>query len=287
MTNSSPPLIFSTAPFFRQPLRDGFRLIADAGFEAIEVMVTQDPSTQEPHLLNRLAAEFGLRVEAIHAPFLLVTRRVFGADPIGKIHRSVHLAEETGARLVVVHPPYRWQGRYLRWATEDLAEFSAHTGVNIAVENMFPVKLPMERGMTFHASQEYDDLDAYPHLVLDTSHAAVAGIDIRDAYQRYGHKLRHIHLSNNAGRGWDSHLPVYQEGVLPVGRFLEDLARGGFDGGVSIELDLRRWMRDREALLEVLVRNREFCEARLSPVGADAGYEVPTRGGAAAPAGHG
>jgi sugar phosphate isomerase/epimerase len=264
MTDPRPRVIFSTAPFFRQPLRDGFRHIAEAGFEAVEVMVTQDPTTQEPRLLNRLAREFGLRIEAIHAPFLLITRRVFGTDPVTKIHRSVHVAEEAGAPLVVVHPPYRWQVRYRRWAEHDLAEFSARTGVTVAVENMFPVKLPGERGVTFHASQEFEDLDAYPYLVLDTSHAAVAGIDIRDAYARYRDKLQHVHLSNNAGKGWDSHLPVYQEGVLPLGGFLEDLVVGGFVGGVSIELDLRPYMRDEVALQEVLVRNREFCESALS-----------------------
>ena len=272
MTAPRPRLIFSTAPFFRQPLRDAFRHIAEAGFEAVEVMVTQDPSTQEPHLLNELAREFGLRIDAIHAPFLLITRRVFGTDPVTKIHRSVHVAEETGAPLVVVHPPYRWQVRYRRWAENDLAEFSARTGVTVAVENMFPVKLPGDRGVTFHASQEFEDLDAYPYLVLDTSHAAVAGIDIREAYGRYRDKLQHVHLSNNAGKGWDSHLPVYQDGVLPLAEFLEDLVAGGFAGGVSIELDLRPYMRDEAALQEVLVRNREFCESRLSaPQGQELG----------------
>ncbi len=261
---ASPRLIFSTAPFFRQPLRDGLRHIADAGFEAVEVMITQDPNTQEPRLLKKLTREFGLRIDAVHAPFLLITRRVFGTDPVTKIHRTVHVAEETGAPLVVVHPPYRWQVRYRRWAENDLAEFSARTGVTVAVENMFPVKLPGERGMTFHASQEFEDLDAYPYLVLDTSHAAVGGIDIREAFARYRDKLQHVHLSNNAGRGWDSHLPVYQEGVLPLGEFLEDLSGGGFAGGVSIELDLRPYMRDPEAMQEVLVRNREFCEQRLA-----------------------
>ena len=31
-TTQAPRLIFSTAPFFRQPLRDAFRHIAEAGF---------------------------------------------------------------------------------------------------------------------------------------------------------------------------------------------------------------------------------------------------------------
>jgi len=83
-------------------------------------------------------------------------------------------------------------------------------------------------------------------------------------YERYRDKLLHVHLSNNAGRGWDSHLPVYQEGVLPLGPFLEALASNGFAGTISLELDLRPYAGDDKAIHEVLVRNREFCEAHLA-----------------------
>jgi sugar phosphate isomerase/epimerase len=262
-----PRLQFSTAPWFRLPLREAFGHIAAAGFEAVEVMVTQDPNTQEPHLLAALARDFGLRVETIHAPFLLVTRSVWGADPTGKIYRAVHLAEEVGASVVVVHPPYRWQVRYRRWVESSLAEFSARTGVTVAVENMFPVRPFGDRGVTFHAGQDLDDLERVPYLVLDTSHAAVAQHDIRDFYRRFRTKLQHVHVSQNAGRGWDSHLPVYEDGTLPLAEFLEDLAADGFAGTVAIELDLRPWLRDPVALGEVLARNKEFCEAALAPPG--------------------
>jgi sugar phosphate isomerase/epimerase len=258
-----PRLLFSTAPWFRQPLRDAFRHIAESGFEAVEVMVTQDPHTQEPHLLEGLAREFDLSIEAIHAPFLLITRNVWGSEPTGKIYRAVQLAEEVGASIVIVHPPYRWQVRYRRWVEHSLAEFSARTGVTVAVENMFPVRVAGQRGLTFHAGQDVEDLERVPYLVLDTSHAAVAGLDIREFYARFRDKIQHVHLSNNAGRGWDSHLPVYQEGVLPLSEFLDDLAQDAFAGTVSIELDLRPWLKDEEALREVLVRNRDFCEASL------------------------
>jgi sugar phosphate isomerase/epimerase len=109
-----------------------------------------------------------------------------------------------------------------------------------------------------------EELDRNPYMVLDTSHAAVAGLDIVDVYRRYRDKLVHMHLSNNAGKGWDSHLPVYAEnGVLDVGTFLDTVSRDGFPGSIALELDLRPWIKDEDALTEVLVRNREFCEAAL------------------------
>jgi sugar phosphate isomerase/epimerase len=134
----------------------------------------------------------------------------------------------------------------------------------VAVENMFPIRLG-ERGVRFHAGQEFEDLERYPYLVLDTSHAAVSNHDIREFYRTYRDRLQHVHLSNNAGKGWDSHLPVYQEGVLDLATFLDDLADDGFGGAVALELDLRSWMADDDQLHEVLVRNREFCEGRLQP----------------------
>jgi sugar phosphate isomerase/epimerase len=251
---------FSTASFVRLPVREGFRHVAEAGYDGIEIMVTHDPGTQEAHLLQQASREFGVGVDVIHAPFLLITRRVWGTDPIGKIYRAVQVAETVGAPLVVIHPPYRWQVRFRRWVEKNLAEFSARTGVTVAVENMFPVG--GERGVTFHAGQEIEDLDSYPYLVLDTSHAAVAGLDIIELYRRYRDKIVHIHLSNNAGKGWDSHLPVY-DGVLPLDEFLQTLAGDDYRGTMSIELDLRPYLEDDEALNEVLVRNREFCETYL------------------------
>jgi sugar phosphate isomerase/epimerase len=132
----------------------------------------------------------------------------------------------------------------------------------IGVENMFPVKIRGERGLKFHASQDFEDLDRYPNLVLDTSHLAVARFDILEAYRRYRNKVVHFHLSNNAGKGWDSHLPVDQ-GILPLDELLREVAADGFSGTISLELDLRPYLDDEDAIREVLVRNREFCESRL------------------------
>ncbi|HYU56715.1 MAG TPA: sugar phosphate isomerase/epimerase [Actinomycetota bacterium] len=256
-----PRLHFSTAPFFRHPLREAFRHVAAGGYSSLEVMVTQDPASQEPHLLLSLAEDHGVSIEVIHAPMLLFTRRVWGTDPVGKIYRAVQVAQEVGASIVVAHPPYRWQVRYQRWIETSLAELSARTGVTVAVENMFPVRV-RERGLRFHAAQGQEDLAAYPHLVFDTSHAAVAGLDILEAAHRYRDNLVHVHASNNAGKGWDSHLPVY-EGVLPMEEFLRTLRENGYAGDVSIELDLRPYFDDEDELQKVLAANREFCQEHL------------------------
>jgi sugar phosphate isomerase/epimerase len=258
---SSPAIVCSTISVFSKPIDDAFGLIAGAGFDGVEVMVTNDPDTRDGRRIRELSEDHGLPVAAIHAPFLLMTRRVWGFDPVGKIDRALELAREVDAPLVIAHPPYRWQRGYRRWL-DDRPPGSADERPAVAIENMFPLRVRGRAVGTFHAGQSVEDLDRVPRVALDTSHAAVAGLDLVDVVDRLGDRLAHVHLSNNAGTGWDSHLPLDQ-GVLDLGRFLEALAARGYAGAISLEIDLRPHLDDDEALRRILVRNRELCAERL------------------------
>jgi sugar phosphate isomerase/epimerase len=262
---ASPPLLFSSAAFFARPLSWTFRLAAECGYRGMEVMVTKDPESQDPHRIRALAAEFGLAVGALHAPCLLLTRKVWGTDPIGKIDRSVEAAADAGIPVVIVHPPYRWQGAFRRWLVDELPHVEERTGVVVAVENMFPVRVA-GRDVTFHSNQDLESLAGMHHLVLDTSHAAVAKHDPIEVRRLFGERLRHVHLSDNAGKGRDSHLPP-GEGVLDIDGFLEDLAGSEYDGAVSLEVDLRPSLGHTERLATVMVDMRERTERALESAG--------------------
>jgi sugar phosphate isomerase/epimerase len=228
-------------------------------------MVTKDPESQDPVRIRALAEEFGLTVGALHAPCLLLTRKVWGTDPIGKIDRSVEVAADADVPVVVVHPPYRWQRAFRRWLVEDLPGLEERTGVAVAVENMFPVRVA-GRDVTFHSNQDLEALDGLPHLVLDTSHAAVAKHDLIGVRRLFGDRLRHVHLSDNAGKGWDSHLPP-GDGVLDLDAFLGDLAVSGFGGAVSLEVDLRPALGHENRLATTMVQMRERTELALASTG--------------------
>jgi sugar phosphate isomerase/epimerase len=118
------------------------------------------------------------------------------------------------------------------------------------------------RAVTFHSNQDLDELEGLPHLVLDTSHAAVAEHDPIDVRRRFGERLRHVHLSDNAGKGWDSHLPP-GDGVLDLEAFCADLVDDGYAGSVSLEVDLRTHLTHPEALRDVMVAMRERSESWL------------------------
>jgi sugar phosphate isomerase/epimerase len=258
---SSPTIVCSTISVFSKPIDDAFGLIAGAGFDGVEVMVTNDPDTRDGRRIRELSEDHDLPVAAIHAPFLLMARRVWGFDPVGKIDRALELAREVDAPLVIAHPPYRWQRGYRRWL-DDRPPGSVDERPAVAIENMFPLRVRGRAVGTFHAGQSLEDLDRVPRVALDTSHAAVAGLDLVDVVDRLGDRLAHVHLSNNAGTGWDSHLPLDQ-GVLDLGPFLEALAGRGYAGAISLEIDLRPHLDDDEALRRILVRNRELCAERL------------------------
>jgi sugar phosphate isomerase/epimerase len=120
------------------------------------------------------------------------------------------------------------------------------------------------RGVTFHANQDLDELEGLAHLALDTSHSAVAGHDPVDVRRRFGERMRHVHLSDNAGRGWDSHLPP-GEGVLDLDAFCADLASSGYADAVSLEVDLRTHLTDPAGLRAIMVSMREDAERMLAP----------------------
>jgi sugar phosphate isomerase/epimerase len=243
------------------PLGQVFEAMGRAGFSGAEVMVTSERESQNPASLKALGEDFGLEVGAIHAPFLLLTRRVFSTDPLEKIKRSTEVAQGVGAPIVIVHPAFHWQRGYQRWLKTEMDDFCAREGVTIAMENMFPLWI-RGRGITVHRTTGIEDMRRFGAVTLDTSHLAVSGIDIIRAYEELADRVVHIHLSNNLGVGRDSHAPLTQ-GVLPIASFLERVGSSGYSGTITLELDIRPWASNPVKLATMLRENREYCLEKL------------------------
>ncbi|MFN2488660.1 MAG: sugar phosphate isomerase/epimerase family protein [Actinomycetota bacterium] len=260
-----PSIQCSTGPFWAFDLATAFDAVAAAGFSELELMVTRDATTQEAEVPGRLAAERGLRIASVHAPFLTLTRGVWGMDPIGKIERGAEMCNRLGASALVVHPPLLWERAYARWLAEGSADFVLRTGVSVAVETMYPIWVGRRALQAYRWVQPSQLLAAADAVVMDTSHLAVARHDVLDAYELLAPKLVQVHLSNNAGDGRDGHLEL-GAGVVPVERLLDRLRRDRFDGGVCLELSLRRYLERPAELVEALRRNREYVEDRLNRI---------------------
>lgn len=248
----------STSCAFPLGLEAGFRLGRNAGYDGIEVMVTNDAATQSADTIRELSDRYSMPVLAIHAPVLLLTTNVWGRDPGVKLLRSAELAAEVGARSVVVHPPFRWQAGYATNFERIVREVREATGIEICVENMFPWKIAGKQLKAYAPSPDPLDLDV-DHMTLDFSHAALSGRDSLEMAMAMGDKLRHIHLcdgrrSADEGNMFDEHLAPGR-GTQPVAEVLQYLASTGWDGQIVAEVVTHkvRDMRKKRALLEETV----------------------------------
>ena len=228
----------STASTYPESTAAGFELAARLGYDGVEVMVGTDTISQDVDALRHLSDFHQVPVLSIHAPCLLITQRVWGTDPWGKLQRARAVAEVLGAETVVVHPPFRWQRDYAREFVAGLARMQEETSVTFAVENMFPWRAA-SREMTAYAPNWNPVQDDYPQLTLDLSHTSVSGDDPRLLLAAMEDRLAHVHLADGSGSNRDEHL-IPGRGNQPCVEVLETLAAGSFAGAVVLEVNTRK-----------------------------------------------
>lgn len=230
------PIGLSTASVWPRPSEIGFRVAADVGYDGVEVMVGLDRDSQDVSRLRAHSARYRVPVLAVHAPCLLITQRVWSADPAQRLRRGVRVAEQLGAPTVVVHPPFRWQRRYAECFADLVAELEADSGIAVAVENMYPVR----RSAVSTFAPTFDPTDTgYAHYTLDLSHTAAAGVDALALADRMAGGLTHVHLADGSGAPRDEHL-VPGLGGQPCAQLCERLRDGDFAGQVVLEVNTRR-----------------------------------------------
>jgi sugar phosphate isomerase/epimerase len=258
----------STASVYPLKTEAAFAYAARLGYDGVELMVWGESVSQDIAAVARLSRRFSMPVLSVHAPCLLISQRVWGANPIHKLERSVRAAQQLGAQTVVVHPPFRWQRRYAEGFAEQVAALEAHSDIMVAVENMFPFRADrffgseqsLERmrrrgggpGPAISAfAPSYDPLEGdHAHYTLDLSHTATAGTDALDMAQRMGSGLVHLHLCDGNGLPADEHL-VPGRGAQPTVEVCQLLAAGDFAGHVVLEVSTSaaQSAQEREAML--------------------------------------
>jgi sugar phosphate isomerase/epimerase len=215
-----------------------FGYAASLGYDAVEVMVSIDPISQDIDKVRRLRDYHEVPVCAVHAPCLLITQRVWGTEPWGKLEKSAEMAVAVGADVVVVHPPFRWQRDYARGFVDGIAQLEKRTGIAFAVENMYPWRASRREMQAYAPGWDPSEQD-YANTTIDLSHSAVSRSDPVAMAQRLGGRLRHIHLTDGSGSAKDEHL-VPGRGNQPVVELLEHLAGVDFDGHVVLEINTRK-----------------------------------------------
>ena len=272
----------STASVYPLRTEAAFEYAARLGYDGVELMVWAETVSQDMDAVARLSDRYGVPVLSVHAPCLLISQRVWGANPIPKLERSVRAAEQLGAQTVVVHPPFRWQRRYAEGFAKQVADLEASSDVMVAVENMFPFRADrffgagqtsIERmrkrggkpgpGISAFAPS-YDPLDGgHAHYTLDLSHTATAGTDAVDMARRMGEGLVHLHLCDGSGASTDEHL-VPGRGNQPCAELLRSLSGRGFRGSVALEVSTRK-VNSRAVREADLRESLDFARRHLAP----------------------
>ncbi|HWL96513.1 MAG TPA: sugar phosphate isomerase/epimerase family protein [Nocardioidaceae bacterium] len=228
----------STASVYPESTASGFEVASRLGYDAVEVMVSVDPVSQDVDAVRHLADYHALPVCAIHAPCLLITQRVWGTEPWGKLEKSAEMARALGAEIVVVHPPFRWQRDYAKGFVDGIAALEADTGVQFAIENMYPWRAP-RRDVQAYVPGWNPVEHEFSNVTLDLSHTATAGTNPVEMAAELGDRLAHVHLADGSGSAKDEHL-VPGRGSQPCAEFLEYCASTHFRGTVVVEINTRR-----------------------------------------------
>ena len=262
------PVALSTSSVYPEHTPDAFEIAARLGYDGVEVMVYTDPVSQDADVLTRLSDYHRLPILAVHAPSLLLTQRVWGRDPWEKLRRARDLAERVGARVVVVHPPFRWQPEYARGFEEGLAALAAETDVMFAVENMYPLRVG--NSVVVPYSPHWDPTALHvPHVTLDLSHTAASGSDALAMAAELGGRLTHVHLADGTGAPNralpDEHL-VPGRGGQPCAELLTLLSATGYRGVVVVEVKTNRAATRADRTAD-LAESLAFARKYLSPAG--------------------
>jgi sugar phosphate isomerase/epimerase len=259
-----PRVIAATGPLVLSPLGWVMDAIADAGFSGAELLLAHNPETRDIEKVMGFADEAGIDIPVVHGPYMVLLRNVLGADYIQKTRRSLEVADALGAGVMVAHAPFRWERRARGWLASEVDAEAAEHGADFAMENLFPVA-----GRAFSAVVTPTHLAQFRHVVFDTSHFGVAGVDLFEAWDALVDRTVHIHLSDNFGNGKDSHAPI-GSGVLPLEAFLAHVGASGWAGTITLELDCRPYLDTRDSLVAFLARERVKAEALLAGEGVDA-----------------
>ncbi|MGX6508517.1 sugar phosphate isomerase/epimerase family protein [Rhodococcus sp. SJ-2] len=271
------PVGLSTASVYPENTEAAFRFAADLDYDGVELMVWADPVSQDPGSVLRLVRKYGVPVLAVHAPCLLISQRVWGADPVAKLGRSVEAAEILGASTVVVHPPFRWQRRYAEGFVDQVKTLEQGSHVSVSVENMYPMRADVlfrdrgtdrlrRRGGPGPAVSAYspslDPTDTgFDHYTLDLSHTATAGMDALALADRMGAGLNHLHLADGRGSSMDEHM-IPGDGEQPCADVCRQLAGSDYAGQVVLEVSTQS-ARTRSERSVMLGRALSFAREHL------------------------
>ena len=217
-------------------------IFSDMGFDFIDLTVEPEETysgTINPDKIVNALEKAGLGVVGHTAWYIPIASPFpeFRELAIKELQRCMQVCKDVGATKMNLHPHIKAPLHTEEWiiaqntdALARLVDIANEIGVTILLENMPNFS---------RVSQMKPILDAVPEaqLLLDVGH-----VNLETPYNRseellanFGHRLGHLHVSDNRGGHDDLHLPL---GVGNVNwlNFVRAVKNTGYDDTITIEV---------------------------------------------------
>jgi len=265
--NSLNKVLLSNSSVYPLRLESAFQIAQKTGYDGMEVLVWSDKATQTSRSIRNLSRRYEMPIGSIHAPNLFLSPRVWHMTPIKKLEHTVHLAVDLDVETIVVHPPFFYQPKYSYQFVEQIHELEEKYDVTLAVENMYPVHIPIKKNYLccFYKPGWDPSLLPFNNLTLDISHAGASKTYAMDLAAKFDKRLSHVHIADATFRKFDEHL-VPGRGTMDCKEFLNhtaDLsARLNKQISVAVEISTRS-VKDINGKMAMISEALEFSRTHL------------------------
>ena len=255
-------------------LQEAIRLVAEAGYDAIELNaetlpwapphITPDTSADARQAVVSACRERGLMIPAVGAHIAMV-----GADPaqrdaaVAFVNGCADLACDVNAPVIhILSGPLEdgvdqedaWG--WFRNAVERTTDYASSRSVALGIEAI--------AGHVFHGVDDYHrlrrELPGVPFKVnFDPSHLEVQKEDSMRVVHELGDLVVHVHLKDGKGLYPNFEFPPLGQGTIDFPVLADALRASGYAGALSVEYEAQVYgYRQSEA--EILSEGRVFCD---------------------------
>jgi len=247
---------------------DGMRMLANAGFEAVDLCLHQhlyqwdegfllDPSLPEFGAyfkdLAKTIRSCGLEIRQCHPPYAADNFDIYPQllqQDIRAIYAAGYMEIPFAVIHPVIHPDFSFGQQKERARQATLDYFSAllpalkDTGVVACIENLCLTDPVTGKEVPNYGTEAEDLCDVidtlndmhgpYYGACLDSGHALLTGHDPGKLAKALGKRIKVVHLHDNGGTE-DDHL-IPSQGIINWREFASDLGRSGYDGTLNFEV---------------------------------------------------
>jgi len=260
-------------------LQEAIRLVADAGYDAIELNaetlpwapphITPDTGAEARRAVVAACRERGLKIPAVGAHIAMV-----GADPrareaaVAFVNGCTDIAVDVDAPVIHIlsGPLEEGVDRDVAWswfrsAVERTTDYASSRNIALGIEAI--------AGHVFHGVDDYHrlrrELPGVPFRVnFDPSHLEVQEEDPMRVVHELGDQIVHVHLKDGKGLHPNFEFPPLGQGTIDFPALADALRIAGYAGALSVEYEAQVFgYRQSEA--EILGGGKAFCDTLLAP----------------------